>query len=128
VRCLLDTHTFLWWLDGDPALSILARSAIAEFGDRIYVSAVTAWEISTKFRIGKLPQAACVAADIEACILNQSFLPLPITARHGTLAGSLPGVHRDPFDRMLIAQALMEDMALVSNERIFDQYGVKRYW
>lgn len=128
MRLLLDTHTFLWWLAGDPALSPAARAAIADGANDVHVSAVSAWEIATKHRLGKLPGAALVAADVEACLLGQGFTPLPISPRHGQAAGSLPGPHRDPFDRMLMAQAMIEDMTLVSNETPFDAYGVRRLW
>ena len=128
VRLLLDTHTFLWWLAGDPALSPAAQAAIADLANSVHISAISAWEISTKHRLGKLPGAAIVAADVEACILQQGFEALPVSVRHGRTAGALPGPHRDPFDRMLIAQAMIEDMTLVSNERPFDAYGVRRLW
>lgn len=126
MRLLLDTHTLLWWLDGDPLLSSAARAGIASEENEIFVSAVSAWEIATKFRIGKLSGAAEVAADVSGCIASQSFRELPIHIRHGTAAGNLPGPHRDPFDRMLIAQAMLDDLVLVSNERLFDTYAVRR--
>jgi PIN domain nuclease of toxin-antitoxin system len=84
------------------------------------------WEIATKSRLGKLPGMAAVA--LEAEVAAQGFAPLPITLRHGQMAGALPGDHRDPFDRMLIAQAMAEGLALVSNETAFDFYGVRRVW
>ena len=128
MRLLLDTHVFLWWLAGDEALSPIAGAAIAEDANDVLVSAASAWEIATKHRIGKLPAVAAIVADIDAVLSDQSFVGLPISIRHGQAGGALPGPHRDPFDRMLIAQALAEDLTLVSNERIFDAYGVKRLW
>lgn len=128
MRLLLDTHAFLWWLDGDPSLSSTAQDAIADEGNDIHISAASAWEIVTKHRLGKLPGAARVAADVTACITDQGFIDLSISVRHGQTAGALPGPHRDPFDRMLIAQAMIEDLVLVSNERPFDAYGVRRLW
>ena len=92
------------------------------------MSAASAWEIATKVRIGKLPGAIDVAADIPACLANQQFQSLDITVLHAQRAGRLPGDHRDPFDRMLIAQAQIEDLPVVTNDKIFDKYGVTRLW
>ena len=128
MRVLLDTHTLLWWLDGDRRLSRRARNAIAAEGNTVLVSAASAWEISTKVRLGKLPGAIEVAAELPAILRRQNFESLPIAIVHALRAGNLPGPHRDPFDRMLIAQAQDEDLALVSNERVFDAYGIRRVW
>ena len=125
---MLDTHAFLWWLSGDEALSAAARIAIANVENDIYVSAASVWEISTKHRNGKLPGVAAIVSDLERTITDQGFTGLPISVRHGQVAGGLPGPHRDPFDRMLIAQAMLENLLLVSNERPFDAYGVSRLW
>lgn len=128
MRVLLDTHAFLWWLAGDPKLSLAAREAIADDANVILVSAASAWEIATKHRLGRLPGAAAIAPDIAGGIAAHGFRDLPVTVQHGQQAGALPAVHRDPFDRMLIAQALVEGCALVSNEALFDRYGVTRLW
>jgi PIN domain nuclease of toxin-antitoxin system len=128
VRLLLDTHVLIWWLAGDPMLSANAQAAIADPANEVLVSAVSAWEVATKYRIGKLPQAAALAADMPSVLTGQGFVELPITVRHAQAAGSLPGPHRDPFDRMLIAQAALADLVLVSNEAVFDRYGVRRLW
>jgi PIN domain nuclease of toxin-antitoxin system len=128
VRLLLDTHAFLWWLDGDRRLSVKARRAIANDSNSILVSAVSAWEITTKARLGKLPGATDVAADVAACVAGQGFLSLDITLLHAQRAGRLPGTHRDPFDRMLIAQSQIEDIALVSDDEAFDAFDVRRFW
>lgn len=101
---------------------------IADATNDVFVSAASAWEITTKHRIGKLPLAHLLAHDVEGCLKDQGFLPLDVTLLHGQSAGSLPGIHRDPFDRMLIAQAMAEDLVLVSNETLFDEYAVKRLW
>jgi PIN domain nuclease of toxin-antitoxin system len=127
-RLLLDTHAFLWWLAGDKKLSSRARDAIGEEIDSIFVSAASVWEISTKHRLGKLPGASAIVDHLAAVIEGQGFIELPITIRHAQAAGALPGPYRDPFDRMLIAQALLDDLALVSNERSFESYGVGRLW
>ena len=126
---LLDTHAFLWWLDGDVRLSPAARDAIGDERNRVYVSAASAWEIATKVRLGRLPGAAAVAATMPEIITAQDMTELSITVRHGQRAGALPGPHRDPFDRMLVAQALVEGLPLVSNdETAFDHYAVARLW
>ena len=128
VRLLLDTHTLLWWLDGDRRLSRHARTAIADEDNAVFVSAASAWELATKARLGKLPDAIDVATDVAGCLARQGFLDLPITVVHAQRAGSLRIDHRDPFDRMLIAQAQMEDLPLVTNEEIFDAFAVTRIW
>jgi PIN domain nuclease of toxin-antitoxin system len=128
VRLLLDTHALIWWLAADNALSSPARSAIADPANDVFVSAASAWEIATKHRIGKLPGAALLAADIAGFVAAQGFNELPVSIRHGQIAGNLPRIHKDPFDRMLIAQAVTDDMTLVSNEALFGAYGVARLW
>ena len=128
MRLLLDTHAFLWWLAGDGALSAAAKSAIADEGNEIFISAASAWEIATKHRIGKLSGVAAIVADLDRAIVDQGFISLPISLRHGQVAGALPGPCRDPFDRMLIALAMLENRVLVSNEQPFDAYGVGRLW
>lgn len=125
---LLDTHTLLWWLAGDRKLSRRARAAIARPEDAVMVSAASAWEIATKYRIGKLPGAREIVNDIAGAIASQSFTPLSVTVVHAQRAGMLLGDHRDPFDRMLIAQARSDDLILVSDEKRFDAFGVTRLW
>ena len=128
MRLLLDTHAFLWWLTDSPRLSEPARQAIAAETNEVLVSAASAWEITTKHRLGRLPNAEAVASDVKGVIARQDFDELPISVDDAARAGSLPGPHRDPFDRMLIAQALLGNLVLVSNEALFDQYGVRRLW
>jgi PIN domain nuclease of toxin-antitoxin system len=128
VALLLDTHAFLWWLAGDRKLSRRAQAAIADPEEEVLVSAVSAWEITTKYRIGKLPGASAIVNDIPGAIASQSFTPLAVTVVHAQRAGLLIGDHRDPFDRMLIAQARSNDLILVSNEKVFDAFGVTRLW
>jgi PIN domain nuclease of toxin-antitoxin system len=103
MRLLLDTHALLWWLDGDRRLPVRVRRHIGNPRNTVYVSAASAWEITTKFRIGRLPGAEAVAADVGGAVTAQGFTPLDITIRHAEHAGRLAGEHRDPFDRMLIA-------------------------
>jgi len=128
VRFLLDTHALLWWLDGDSRLSPKARSLLGDENTTVFVSAASAWEIATKVRIGKLQGAVEVAERFSEVIGQQGFKSLDISIEHAKRAGLLPGKHRDPFDRMLVAQSQTEDVALVSNEKIFDQFGINRLW
>jgi PIN domain nuclease of toxin-antitoxin system len=125
---LLDTHALIWWLAGDPRLVARARDAIESGRSQVFVSAASAWEIATKVRLGKLPGAAFIAYDIGRFIFEQGFQPLAISLEHGQRAGALPGPIKDPFDRMLIAQAILDGLHLVSIEQKFDAYGVLRLW
>lgn len=128
LKLLLDTHALIWWLAGDEALSPTARNAIADETNDVAVSAASAMEVATKFRIGKLPLAALLAQDFEAVIAGQGFDELAISVAQARLAGAMNIAHKDPFDRLLIAQAIAEDMVLVSNEALFDGFAVKRLW
>ena len=128
INLLLDTHTFIWFLSGDVQLTAAAREAIADPTNRVYVSAASVWEITTKHRLGKLPSVTSIVGDLDAVISAQDFERLSITVKHGQVAGALPIPHKDPFDRMLIAPATQERLTLVSNEEIFDQLGVTRLW
>lgn len=128
MRVLLDTHVLLWWLSGNEALSLPARSAIADAENETLVSAASTWEIAIKFKQGKLPTAASFISDLEGTIIRHGFSAIPISVFHGQQAGALPLHHKDPFDRMLIAQALAQSLTLISNERVFDRYGVARLW
>ncbi len=128
MRALLDTHTFLWWLAADPELSSVASRLISDPGNTVLVSAASAWEIATKVRTGKLPGAVQLIADFEGWLTQEGFEPLAVSVDHVIRAGQLPGAHRDPFDRMLIAQGLAENIPRVSNETLFDSYAVRRVW
>jgi PIN domain nuclease of toxin-antitoxin system len=128
LRALLDTHALLWWLSDDPALTRTARKIISETNNTLIVSAVLAWEIATKVRLGKLPTAADLVSDFSGMIEREGFQLLAVSAEHGIRAGLLPGPHKDPFDRMLIAQSQAENTPIVSNEALFESYGVRRLW
>ena len=128
MRVLLDTHALLWWALNDPRLSTRAGATLASFDTEVFVSAASAWEVATKFRIGKLPGAGLMAQDFSARIERLGFRELPITVEHGQRAGLLPGSHRDPFDRILMAQAQAENLPIVSNAEIFDEHHVRRIW
>jgi len=128
LRLLIDTHALLWFLAGEERMPRAARALIADAGNQNIVSAASGWEIATKFRLGKLPSAASIAADIEGNLLRLGFEVLAIAMRHAQHAGALPGAHRDPFDRLLAAQAQLEGLAIVSGDAVFERFGVRRLW
>jgi PIN domain nuclease of toxin-antitoxin system len=128
VRILIDTHALLWWLSDDPSLSRAARNAMAETSNVLLVSAASAWEIATRVRLGRLPGAAELAADFDGFMRREGFTTLDITTDHAIRAGLLPGPLKDPFDRMLISQAQAENVPMVTNERVFAAYGLRRVW
>src|SRR5580704_1747192 len=128
MRLLLDTHTLLWWLEENPSLPRSARKLIANKSNDVLVSAASAWEVATKVRLGKLPIAIDLAHDFSAYLERERFETLAVSAEHGIRAGLLPGPHKDPFDRMLIAQAQAENIPIVSNEISFESYGVRLLW
>ena len=128
LRLLLDTHALIWFLAGDSRLPRRAREEIEAAGLDATVSAVCAMEVVTKHRLGKLPEADRLARRFAATILEHGFSELAISLAHAELAGRLDIPNKDPFDRLLIAQALLERAPLVSNETAFDQAGVSRIW
>jgi PIN domain nuclease of toxin-antitoxin system len=128
LRFLLDTHALLWWLNDDRQLPAKARKLIALGSNAVVVSAASAWEIATKVRLGKLDIAAELAADFSNVLAQEGFESLPISVDHALRAGLLPGPHKDPFDRMLIAQAQAEGVPILSSDAVFDEYGVRRLW
>jgi PIN domain nuclease of toxin-antitoxin system len=120
LRLLLDAHVVLWWLRRDSTLSRLARQAIADAESLVFVSAATVWEIAIKQNIGKLDAPADLLAQLEF----HQFDALPITVTHAYTAGFLPRHHDDPFDRMLVAQALAESLTIVTRDPRISRYGV----
>ena len=128
MRFLVDTHVLLWSFNGDQALSKRARQVIEDGSNEIFVSAASAWEIATKVRLGKLPTGEILIGDLERYLARLGFEELPISLAHAARAGSLLGEHRDPFDRMLVAQAQGENLPIISGHRIFDVYHVQRIW
>lgn len=118
----------LWWFSGDRRLTTTLRRAIAAKANEIIVSAASAWEIATKQRLGKLPGVETLSDDLMGWVRREGFTPLSIDLEHALRAGALPGPLRDPFDRMLIAQAMIERVPLASNETAFDRYGIERLW
>jgi PIN domain nuclease of toxin-antitoxin system len=101
---------------------------ISRLGNQVLVSTASAWEIGTKVRLGKLPGGQELAEDFAGFLARERFEPLPISVEHGIRAALLPGPHKDPFDRMLIAQSQAENLPIVSNDTVFDTYNVRRLW
>jgi PIN domain nuclease of toxin-antitoxin system len=128
MQVLVDTHAFLWAVTGDPRLPMRTQLLLASFENEVYVSAASAWEIATKYRLGKLPGAQGLAGDIAGSVERLGFHALAISLEHAERAGRLPGPNRDPFDRMLIAQSQAENLPLVSNEELFDSFSIERIW
>ncbi len=128
MQLLLDTHALLWWTLDSKELSRKARQAIGDFDNEVFVSAAAAWEIAIKFRAGRLPEAGPFVHSLSANLRKMGFSELPIQVEHAQRAGLLPGTHKDPFDRMLIAQAQAEGLLLVSNEKLFDAFHIHRLW
>lgn len=124
---ILDTHAFAWWALDDKRLSRAAFSAIEE-DQSVFVSAVTAWEISGKVRTGKWPEATELSERFFETIAHYGMIPLPITLEHAHLAGAFPGAHRDPFDRLLAAQAILDDLELVTADPAVRGFPVKVLW
>ena len=120
--------TLLWWLFDDPKLSSSARSAIANPQNEVLVSAASAWEIATKHRLGRLPEAGDVPLHLPRYLNRARCAVLNISLEHAMAAGALPGQHKDPFDRMLVAQARIEDLAVATTDHVFRDYGVAVIW
>lgn len=128
MRLLLDTHALVWWWIDDPRLPAAARAAIADPENTVLVSAASAWELATKQRLGKWPEVEALLADFDASLRRSRFGVLAISLAHARAAGGLEGPHRDPFDRMLIAQCRAEGVPVVSGDAVFGQYGVAVIW
>lgn len=123
MKLLIDTHAAIWWLAGDTRLSTTARAAIAAAGVNSLVSVASIWEASIKRSAGRLQ-----GPDLAASVSTAGIPFLPIDERHAKLAGELPLVHRDPFDRMLVAQASVERLAIVTSDETIARYDVTVLW
>jgi PIN domain nuclease of toxin-antitoxin system len=128
VRLLLDTHAWLWWNQDAPELSARARRAIADPTNECWLSMASAWEMAVKVAAGKLTLESDIDRFLPERLAEDGFAFLPIDIRHVAKTVKLPFHHRDPFDRLIIAQALVEGMAVVSTDRVFSKYRVKRIW
>ena len=125
IKYLLDTHVFLWWLFDDSRLDTACRDIIRNSTHQIFVSSASAWEIATKYRIGKLPEAKPIVERYSQILIQAQFLELSITSAHALRAGSLPIAHRDPFDRMIMAQAELEKMPVITYDRAFQTGAIE---
>jgi PIN domain nuclease of toxin-antitoxin system len=128
MRVLLDTHVLLWAAFRKDLLSARAQKLIETPVNEILVSAASAWEIATKYRLGRLPLAQVLVEDFVPRVTAAGYVLLSISAEHALRAGRLPADHKDPFDRMLAAQAIHEDLPLLSNDERLDVFGVRREW
>jgi PIN domain nuclease of toxin-antitoxin system len=128
VKLLLDTHAFLWWVEGAPALGRRARAAVSDPDNEVFVSIASCWELAIKLSLGKLRLSQSLERFIPEQLTRNGFGLLGIEFRHVARIGDLPFHHRDPFDRMLVAQALLDDLAIVSADRVFRKYGVTVVW
>ncbi len=117
---LLDTHTFLWWETSDPQLGFQAKASIGDPENRIFVSVASVWEIAVKAQAGRLSFTGSPSKNIA----DNGFLSLPISSEHAELAAKLPPIHKDPFDRIMVAQALVRSLVLVTADRLIQQYDV----
>ena len=127
MNVLLDTHALIWFFDGAPMLSEVAREAIENEGNRPFLSAASFVEMGIKISLGKLKLSA-PSSEILASYVRTGSRVLDVSPSHGISLESLPFHHRDPFDRLLVVQALTENLTLISKDAVFDQYGVKRVW
>lgn len=125
---LLDTHALLWAVADPAALSDRARSLLADPGNALVVSSVSAWEIATKYRLGRLPEAQVLLSAFDLQLARLRADELAISTRHALTAGTFPGRHRDPFDRMLAAQALHESLPLLSSDAAFAEFPIETLW
>jgi PIN domain nuclease of toxin-antitoxin system len=125
---LLDTHALLWWLVEPEKLSATAQRAIGDPAAAIFVSAASGWEIATRARLGKLPSAEGLLLDLPSLLRQQGFQPLAVQLHHGVRAGAYPQPHRDPFDRLLAAQAELEGLKLVSIDPALAAFPCRLLW
>ena len=128
MRFLLDTHVFIWWAVDDPRLSAQARVALADAGNTVYFSAASAWELALKVSLGKLALPDDPANLISKAMIEEGMETLPITLHHALGLARLPLHHRDPFDRMLVAQAQLEGLPILSADPAFAAYDVEVIW
>ena len=128
MRALLDTHAFLWWVTNDPQLSATARSVIEDGDNELYLSAASAWEIAIKVQAGRLPLPLPPGEFVPQQMQDSSFQPMPVQVSHALLVYDLPPLHRDPFDRLLVAQALAEGLPIITVDPLIGQYDVATLW
>ena len=125
---LLDTHALLWWLAEPERLSPVVHATLADPDQPVFISAASAWEIATKHRLGRLPTAEVLLEEGWSLMERQGFQPLPVSWSHGLRAGSYPMPHRDPFDRLLAAQAELEQLILITLDPAFAPFPCQILW
>lgn len=125
---LLDTHTLVWWWLADPKLSDAARAIVSDRSQQVMVSAATAYEIANKVRLGKWPAVRSILDAYDSAVSQDGFVGLPVNSRHAQRAGLLGGEHRDPFDRLIAAQALLDDLTVVTRDPEIAAFGCKVLW
>ena len=128
MKLLLDTHALAWWLRDDAHLSSDARDLIADGANGVWVSAVSAFEMALKHRLGKWDEIGVLIDVFEQAIADERFELLSVTAAHALHGARIPATHRDPFDRLLAGQAAVEDLVLVTGDRAFDGLGIRTIW
>ncbi len=128
MKYLLDTHAFLWWAFDAPELSAKARALLADSANVVFVSSASAWEIATKHRLDRLPAAAVLVQDLAGWVQKTGFSELPIGIGHAQRAGAFPQPHPDPFDRMIAAQSLAEQLPVIGRDRVLLDFGVQLVW
>jgi len=127
MRALLDTHALVWWVDGRDKLSATARKTIEDTDTEVFVSAASAWELAIKARLGMFKSRE-LAERLDEQIVEEGFAALSISVEHALRAGTFDSPHKDPFDRMLVAQAQVEDLSIISKDIAFDSFAVRRIW
>ena len=128
MKLLLDTHAFLWWVDGTRAIGRRARAAVSDPDNEVLFSIASCWELAIKLSLGKLRLTQSLDRFIPEQLTHNGFSLLDVELRHVVRVADLPFRHRDPFDRLLVAQALEDELAVVSADRVFRKYGVTTLW
>lgn len=128
MRALLDTHAFIWWANDDPSLTEAAREVIGDARNEVFLSAASTWEMAIKIAIGKLTLTLPIKAFVLSQLSLYQFRPLPITYEHSYGVELLPQHHRDPFDRLLISQAMVENLVILTADAKFAPYGIQTLW
>ena len=128
MRLLLDTHALIWWWKDDPILPADARAAMTDPANHVFVSAATGWEMATKVRKGQLPEMRDRLPVFDHDVVQDGFRHIAVTSAHGVRGGSLAGSHKDPFDRLIAAQALIEDLTVITRDREIAAFGCKVLW
>jgi PIN domain nuclease of toxin-antitoxin system len=128
MKYLLDTHAFLWFAEDNMRLSKTAKEIIADYRNNIYLSSASVWEISIKISIGKLKLKKDLNKFISENIIQYGFTPIAVTIPHTIEIAKLPEIHKDPFDRILIAQSIVEKIQIITSDKYINKYNIKTVW